>query len=156
MPSPPDNADPISWHRHFAMHANNRAWALSVETLDLAGRAEMLDAAHAAAWHWSRVGTELNRMRAIMLLAEAHAVLGHGDLALAYAEEMRGYFLGKDDTPDWETAFAHAIYAHAAHAAGEIASYRAAYEDATAAIGAIAKEQDRAIVLKTFDLIPAP
>jgi hypothetical protein len=30
----------------------------------------MLDAAHASAWHWAKVGSELNRMRATLLLAE--------------------------------------------------------------------------------------
>jgi hypothetical protein len=78
----------------------------------------MQDAAHASAWHWAAVGNELNRMRATMLLAEVHALLGHGATALAYAREMRGYFLAAD-APDWELAFTHAVHAHAAHAAAD-------------------------------------
>lgn len=62
-----------AWHRRFAAASNNRAWDLSVQTRNAAEDEEMLHAAHASAWHWSKVGTELNRMRATMLLAEVHA-----------------------------------------------------------------------------------
>src|SRR6266496_46965 len=121
MARSPEDTDLVSWHRHFAMEANNRAWQLSIEPRDPVRDREMLDAAHASAWHWQVAGTKLNHMRATMLLAEVHALLGHGRTALAYAREMREYFVHKADTPDWETAFAHAVYAHAAHAARELA-----------------------------------
>jgi hypothetical protein len=91
-----------------------------------------------------------------MLLAEVHALLGHGAIALVYAREMREYFLGKADTPDWEIAFTHVVYAHAAHAAGELVQHQAAYREAAAAIASVAGEQDRAIVLKTFHQVKAP
>ena len=152
----PDNSDPLAWHRHFAMEGNNRAWQLSVEPRDPPKDRDMLSAAHASAWHWEVVGTDLNRMRAKMLLAEVHALLGHGATALAYAQEMREYFLSKGDTPDWEVAFTHTVYAHAAHAAGELALYRAAYQEAATAIAAISDAEDRAIVLKTFGQVKTP
>ena len=91
-----------------------------------------------------------------MLLAEVHALLGDGSTALAYAHEMREYFLSKNDTPDWEVAFTHTVYAHAAHAAGELALYRAAYQEAAAAIAAISGAKDRAIVFKTFSQVKTP
>src|SRR5580692_303742 len=101
-------AEATSWHRRFAAAANNRAWDLSVRTRNAAEDQEMLDAAHASAWHWMKVGTELNHMRATMLLAEVHALLGLGRSALAYAEEMQRYFLGIQ-SPDWEVAFVHVV-----------------------------------------------
>ncbi len=116
----------------------------------------MLNLAHASAWHWALVGTELNRMRATMLLAEVHALLGHGATSLAYSREMREYFLRNADTPDWEVAFTHAVHAHAAHAAGDPAQHQAAYQQAVVAMAAIAEEEDRAIVLKTFSQVAAP
>jgi len=115
----------------------------------------MLDAAHASAWHWTRVGIELNRMRAIMLLAEVHALLGYGQSALAYAEEMRTYFLGIQ-SPDWELAFVHAVHAHAASAAGEVEKHRASHGLAAAALAAISNEKERDIVLRTFSHVPKP
>lgn len=148
--------DPQSWHKRFAMAANNRAWELSTQTRTPQQDREMLDAAHASAWHWAQVGTELNTMRATMLLAEVHALLGDGAMAIAFAQQMRRYFLASKDTPDWELAFTHAIHAHAASAAGKVEEHRAAYQAATVAIAAIADAEDRAIVAATFIQVPAP
>lgn len=143
------------WHHRFAMDCNNRAWALSVQARSLDESQEMLNTAHASAWHWNYAGDILNHMRAKMLLAEVHALLGFGASAFAYAEIMRTYFLGRE-TPDWELAFAHAVYAHAAHAAGRPEEHRAAYAQAVAALQAIADDEDRAIVAKTFGQVPVP
>jgi hypothetical protein len=115
----------------------------------------MLDAAHASAWHWTKVGIALNRMRATMLLAEVHALLGFGPSALAYAEEMRTYFLGIQ-SPDWEVAFVHVVYAHAASAAGESEKHRASYGLAAAALEAISSEKERDIVARTFRHVSKP
>jgi hypothetical protein len=142
-----------TWHRRFAAAANNRAWDLSVQTRNDAEDQEMLNAAHASAWHWTKVGSELNRMRATMLLAEVHALLGFGQSALAYADEMRTYFLGVQ-SPDWEVAFVHVVHAHAASAAGETEKHRASYGLAVAAIEAVSSEKERGIVASTFSHVP--
>jgi hypothetical protein len=156
MLKPPDDSDSSAWHLYFAKTANNRAWQLSVEARDAGGDREMLDAAHASAWHWQAVGTELHRMRSTMLLAEVHAAVGHGETAMRHARAMRDYFLGKADTPDWEIAFVHLVFAHAAHAAGDLAAHGRAYEEATRAVAAIADGEDRDIVLQSFRQVPAP
>jgi hypothetical protein len=147
--------DATAWHRRFAAASNNRAWDLSVQGRSTAEDQEMLNAAHASAWHWSKVGTELNRMRATLLLAEVHSLLGLGPSALAYAEEMREYFL-RVGAPDWETAFVHVIYAHAASIAGDAVKHRASYESAVAALVSISSEQERKIVASTFSHVPKP
>ncbi|MEP7041926.1 MAG: hypothetical protein ABI843_02620 [Dokdonella sp.] len=90
-----------------------------------------------------------------MLLAEVHALLGMGASSLSMADEMRAYFAGRE-TPDWELAFVHTVYAHAAFTAGRLPEYREAYEKATAALGAIADEEDRKNVLETFSQVPPP
>ncbi len=135
--------------------ANNRAWELSVFERTPEQDQEMLDAAHASAWHWSAIGTELNRMRSTMLLAEVHALLGFGASALRYAEEMRAYFTARE-TADWELAFTHVIHAHAASAAGAVEAHRIAYQSAQMALKAIVDDEDRAIVIKTFSQVPLP
>jgi hypothetical protein len=147
--------DIASWHKRFATEANNRAWDLAETQRTPAQDREMLDAAHASAWHWSAIGIELNNMRASMLLAEVHAQLGHGVSAFEFAQEMHAYFT-THESPDWEVAFAHAIYAHAASLAGAHAVYFRSYETATRAIKAIARDEDRAIVMKTFSKVPRP
>jgi len=151
-----ESDDANAWHKRFAAQANNRAWDLTTVTRSPDEDREMLDTAHAAAWHWRAIGTELHRMRATMLLAEVHAQLGHGASAFEFAQTMHAYFVGNPQTPDWEIAFAHAIQAHAAAIAGVSAIHRRAFESAVAAIQAIASEEDRAIVMKTFAQIPRP
>lgn len=150
-----DETDAEMWHKRFAMSCNNRAWDLSTANRTPAEDREMLDVAHSSAWHWGQIGTELHRMRATLLLAEVHALLGMGSSALTFAEEMRTYFLSRE-TPDWELAFTHAVYAHAAHAAGRSKEHRQAYGQAAAALAAIADEQERRVAAKTFSLVPKP
>ncbi|MDQ6621499.1 MAG: hypothetical protein M3Z31_17700 [Pseudomonadota bacterium] len=156
MPNPPQDATPENWHRFFAMSANNLAWRLAGERRDDTTDADMLNAAHASAWHWGVIGTELNRMRATMLLAHVHAVAGHGERAFAYASQMHEYFLARPETPDWEVAFTHAIHAQAAHAAGHPHEHARSYASAKQAIAAIVQEEDRAIVEETFVRLAAP
>ena len=152
----PENTTPESWHRFFAATANNSAWALAERPARDVDLRELLNAAHASAWHWQAVGNELNRMRALMLLAQAHAVAGLGKTALAYADEMRSYFLAAPKTPDWELAFVHAIHAHAASAAGSAEQHARSYAEAAKAVAAIVDAEDKEIVERTFRHVPAP
>jgi N-acetylglutamate synthase-like GNAT family acetyltransferase len=145
----------IERERQQAMQANNRAWELSTQDRSPAEDREMLDAGHAASWHWQRIGNELNRMRAAMLLAEVHAALRLGASALKYAEEMRAYFLAHG-APDWELAFTHLVHAHAAHAAGRYDEHRAAYAQAEAALNKIQDAEEREIVQRSFARVPRP
>lgn len=156
MPQQPETADAGSWHRYFAMHCNNRAWALSVQDRGADEDTEMMNAAHASAYHWNLVGDDVQRMRAAMLLAEVHALLGLGDTALDHADRMRDFFLDAVDTPDWELAFVHTVHAHAAAVAGDAEVHQASYDAAELAIEAIADAEDRRIVLETFDQVPRP
>jgi len=144
-----------AWHRRFAAAANNRAWELSVQNRSAAEDQEMLNAAHASAWHWAKVGTELNRMRATMLLAEVHALLGLGRSALAHAEAMRAYFLERQ-SPDWEVAFVHVVHSHAASAAGEAEKHRSSYVLAVAALEGISNDEERRNVASSFLHVPKP
>ena len=143
-------------HRWHAIECNNLAWKLS----DLPARTsfqadEMLNAAHASAFHWAKVGNELNRARARMLLGHVYAVLGLGRAALLYAQQSYDY-LAAHEPPDWEIAFAHAILAHAAFAARDNSLHQQHYAKAQGLGQAIADPEDKEIFFKTFNLIPAP
>lgn len=155
MPKTPESNELAEWERYFAMQCNNAAWTLVESDRTGPQAAEMLDAAHAAAYHWQRVGQELNGMRAKLLLAEVHALLHMGPSAWAYAQEVQAYFTGRE-TDDWELAFTHAIHAHAAFAAGEHEAYRSSYARAVEALDAIEDAESRAIVQRTFDQVPVP
>ncbi len=156
MQNTPQDTQPESWQRFFASAANNQAWQLAEDYADPTTAIALLNAAHASAFHWRVVGTELNHMRASMLLAHAHTLVGHGRTALALAEEVRSYFLARMDTPDWDLAFVHTIHAHAAHVAGAPHLHALSYAAATRALEAIIYAEDRDIVLKTYRQVPAP
>ena len=155
MPHIPESTNPEDWHRYFAIENNNRAWELAAQSRTEEEDREMLNSAHASALHWNVVGTELDHMRAKTLLAEVHALLGFGSSALAYVEEVRKFFLNRDSA-DWEIAFLHTIHAHAAYVAGEFDLHGSAYAEAVRTIEAIVDEEDRKIVLSTFNLVEEP
>ena len=152
----PEDTQPESWHRFFGASANNAAWTLAELPAADVNHRELLNAAHAAAWHWQHVGTELQRMRALMLLAQAHAQAGLGATALAYAEEVRTYFLAAASAPDWEIAFTHVVHAHAAWAARASEQHALSYAQAETAVAAIADQEDRHVVQRVFRHVPAP
>ena len=144
------------WHRYFAVENNNRAWDLAAQTSRTDAECEeMMHAAHTSNWHWKKIGTELHHIRADMLLAEVHALLGYGASSLRLAEAVSGYFM-EQGSDDWEIAFVHTIYAHAAAVAGAKELHDQQYELAREAIDSIADDEDREIVLATFNQVPEP
>jgi len=144
------------WDRWFAGEANNVAWTLAETTGRTAQQCyEMLHAAHAAAYHWGRVGTDLHKARCEMLLAQVHALLGSGVLAMEYALRSQT-FVCAHDSPDWEVALMHAVLANAAFAAGNMSLYDEHYALARRLGEAIADAEDRAIFNSTFSQVPVP
>ena len=152
----PDESSPERWHRFFGASANNVAWTLAESPAGELDANALLDAAHAAAWHWAEVGTELNRMRSRSLLALAHARAGLGKTALAYSDETRPYLLARAGAADWEIAMAHAIHAYAASAAGADDVHARAYADALRAFEAVTRSEDRDVVDSVLRHVPAP
>ncbi len=149
-------ADEIErFHRYFAVEANNRAWTL-LEQRDRSRREnlELIRVAGASVWHWNAVGTDVQKARASMLMAEVYAQRGYGDAATrearAFAENVDGR-----DAPAWEVAFKHAIVAHAAAARGDEAEHRAEYALAVEVSAGLGPE-DKAIFDRTFAMVPPP
>lgn len=100
MPEP--TFDLPAAHRWFAIEFNNRAWDLVEAPIRTADEAdEMLRLAHAAATHWSAVGKPINELRARLLLALAHAVVGEGPAAVRFAKQCAdlGAALDSELTP---------------------------------------------------------
>lgn len=156
MTDRPSTDEIAKWQKWFAIACNNRAWQLIEQPSRTPAEGhELLHAAHAAAWHWTRVGTPLNNARAEMLLGFAHALQGDGPLALRYAMASFNYF-NEHEAPDWEQAFAHATLAIAAHAAGNTALHAEHHAEATRLGEAIADPQDRDVYERSFRQVPVP
>jgi hypothetical protein len=143
------------WHRWFAIESNNRAWNLAASTIRTPAETDdMLHAAHAAALHWNAIGTELNRVRASMLLGHVHALVGDGVRAKRYSQAAYDY-VTSHKSDDWEVAFAHAILANAAAASGDAALHAKHYAIAER-IGGTLSSEERPIFDETFRTVPAP
>lgn len=156
MADQPNDEEIGKWHRRFAAECNNRAWSLSEAAIRSPSEdEEMLDAAHAAALHWRRIGTEINVARAEMLLGHVHALLGNGELAMRYAGASFAY-LSAHGCDEWERAFAHAVLANAAAAAGN-GELHLRHHGMAKDIGlALPNAEDRRIFEATFRRVPAP
>jgi len=152
----PSTEEIARWQKWFAVACNNRAWELVEQAQRTPAQGhEMLHAAHAAAWHWARVGTELNEARANMLLGMAHALAGDGPLALRYAMSSFNYF-NEHEAPEWEQAFAHATLAAAAKAAGNAALHAEHYAEASRLGERIADQEDRNVFMRSFNQVQKP
>lgn len=144
------------WTRRFAIECNNRAWRLAEAARRTAAEDdEMLHCAHAAMLHWSKVGTELHKARATMLLAHVHALLGQGPSAMRHAGLAFAYVMSHE-SPAWEVAFAHAVLANAACAAGDRELHVKHHALAQALGQALPDAEERSIFDATFRVIPAP
>lgn len=146
-PKAPTLPEIKQWTRWFAIEHNNRAWELA----ELPERPaeltrEMLDTAHAAALHWSRVGTAVHTMRANQLLAWVYALTGDTPRAGGYAKDCRSAIAADPEgLRDWDTTFQTLVDAIVARGAGDVAGHEAAAERATTARATLADPQDRKI-----------
>lgn len=144
------------WHRAEAIAANNSVWELlDGRALDGEEVDELLERAYAAAHHWRRArgATIVNRTRASYLLARAHAVCGHGELALHHADRCSELVArAPDDMADFDHAYAYEARARALASLGRVDEAREARRRAGAV--RIHDEQDRSIF--EADLAAAP
>jgi hypothetical protein len=140
--------------RQFAMDANNLAWTQAeMPHLTDSQREQMMQAAHAAAYHWKRIGTALNVAKADCLLGLACARNGDGPSALHYARRSLG-FITSHPSPDWEIAMGHAVLAFAAHVAGDAVLHAQERGVAETATRAIPRPKDKAVVERILSLVP--
>lgn len=79
--------DLLKANRWFAIECNNQAWDL-VEAKERSDDQleKMLHIAHTARYHWQHAGTEINWLRAEVLLSTAYSVAKRPENALIYAE----------------------------------------------------------------------
>jgi tetratricopeptide (TPR) repeat protein len=139
-------------HRWFAMAANNRAWDLvEVSSRSSAEINEMLDAAHAAAWHWRQVGKPINELRAQNLLATAYVAAGLGDAAVRHAEKCLelSRTIGSEQMP-FDRATAHGCASLAYHCAGDFAKAADQYALACEAAELLSDAEDRSVFERLY------
>lgn len=156
MAEEPTPKDVAIWQRRLASQANNRAWTLA----ETPGRSaeqgeEMLHAAHAAMYFWNIVGTPSQHAHAALLLAHAYALLKLSEPAAYYLSRSLPHLTLHESAP-WERAFAHAVAANVAFAAGNAEAHAKHYADAMAAAAQMTDPGTRELFNATLRVVPAP
>jgi hypothetical protein len=139
-------------HQHFAKTINGRVW----ELLDKSSRTpeendEMLQAAHACAYHWKFVGNAVHRQRGEWLISHVHVALGHATEALRHAE--RCFELTQANRSlmqDFDIAYSFEGIARAQAMLGDDKIAREFYDLALQAGHAIADAEDKSIFMGDF------
>jgi hypothetical protein len=149
MTAPVDDILEPETHRSLAAALFNHTWTLlETESRDPAQDDEMVHAAHASRWHWSRTGVddlpqrvavgEWQCSRVYCVLGRAEPALHHARRSLALAEA--------NDVEDWVYAAACETMARAYRVAGDKAAFAEWRERATSATAAIQDAGDREVI----------
>ena len=107
--------------RQLAVDLFNRAWTL-METDERTSEQddELVNTAHASAYHWTQVGTPANRARSEWQLSRVYVVLGRVEPALHHARRCREICEASPEAmEDWDLPYAHEALARAHALAGE-------------------------------------
>jgi hypothetical protein len=142
------------WHRQIAVDLFNGTW----ELIDRVERtpdddAEMLVRAMTSRWHWSQVGGPEELASGDWQIAHVASLLGHGDLALRFAERNLTAATALGWT-GWRLASAHEGMARAFAAAGDADGRRHHVALAEAALAAESDPGDRQIIADQLATVP--
>ena len=145
-------------HRRLGVELYNGTWEL-IERQDRTTDEddEMLDRAHASAYHWRHAAgaTAANRARSQWLCSRVHALTGQPEGALHHARRCLALVEEHgDEMEDWDLAAAHEALARAHLAAGDPAEARRHFELARAGTETIANEHDRKHIDADLDALP--
>jgi tetratricopeptide (TPR) repeat protein len=141
--------------RAVAVWTYNRTWELmEAEDRTPEQDEEMLATAFASAFHWSRVGTDVNAARSQWQLARVFGLLGRIEESVRHSRRCLE-LTEKAGLRDFDLAFAYEGMARSLALAGERDEARAFADRATAAAAAVVDEEDRKIVLADLATLPA-
>ena len=157
MPTPPPPPD-LAPETHRALGAGlfNRTWdLLEIEDRTAAQDDELIDTAHASAWHWRQVGNAANAARGHWLCSRVYAVLGRGEPALFHARRATELVAGGGEgLEDWDGAAAAEAMARALAVAGDLARAAEWKARAQTALDGIAEAEDRAVIEGDLATLP--
>jgi hypothetical protein len=107
-------------HRQLGVDLFNHVWTLlSKSERTPEEDDEMIHAAHASRFHWSRAGTTTNLARGEWQCSRVYARLGRAEPALHHALRCLAYTEAADDAKEWDLPFAYEALARAYFVAGD-------------------------------------
>jgi hypothetical protein len=146
------------FHKKVAIQSNNGIWpTLDKENPTEAELEEAMHMAHTARYHWSKVGTIVNAVRAEYMLARIYAHMKRSEPALFHAN--RGLELANEaektdeNWKDWDMPFIYEALARA-HAVARNKSECKKYKDlAQKATDAIEEKGDKEVCQGELDKV---
>jgi DNA-binding transcriptional MerR regulator len=155
VPTQPPTLDPET-HRALGAGLFNRTWdLLEIESRTPAQDDEMVDTAHASAWHWRQVGTVANLARGHWMCSRVYAVVGRGEAAVHHARRANDILAaGGDGIKDWDVPAAAEAMARALAVTGDLAGAAEWKHRATTALEAVADEEDRRVIEADLATLP--
>ena len=154
-PPPPPALDHET-HRALAAGLFNRTWdLLEIEDRTVRQDAEMIDTAHASAWHWRQVGNAANEARGHWMLARVYSVLGHGPEAVWHAIRANDVLsVGGEGIEDWDAAAAAEAMARALVANGDLEGAGMWKAKAQVLLDGVVDPDDRGVVEGDLATLP--
>jgi hypothetical protein len=113
----------------------------------------MLHMAHASRYHWEQVGTAANLARGEWQCSRVYCVLGRAEPAGHHARRVLE-ICQANGIGDWDLGFAYEALARASAVAGDQEQARTWTEQALAAAGDVAEDEDRELLLGDLETIP--
>jgi len=115
----------------------------------------MIHTAHASRYHWGQVpaATPAHLARGEWLISRVYSVLGRAEPALHHARRVLD-LCQENGIGDFDLAFAYEALARAHAVAGDAARARDSTDQALAAAGDIADDEDRDLVLADLETVP--
>jgi DNA-binding transcriptional MerR regulator len=145
-------------HRRLGVDLFNSTWTL-IEKADRtpAETDEMIHAAHASRYHWSRAGTTVNLGRGEWQIARVYCVLGRAEPALWHAERCLAYAeqaAAEGEAELWDLPAAYEAMARAHAIAGDTATAVTWRDRAREALAAVPEADDREIIEGDLATLP--
>jgi len=145
-------------HRRLGVDLFNYTWTL-IEKADRTPEEtdEMIHAAHASRFHWSRAGTTVNLGRGEWQIARVYCVLGRAEPALWHAGRCLAYAeaaAAAGETEAWDLPSAYEAMARANAVARDIATATSWRDRAREALAAINGADDREVIEGDLATLP--
>jgi DNA-binding transcriptional MerR regulator len=145
-------------HRRLGVDLFNYTWTL-IEKVDRtpAEVDEMIHAAHASGYHWSKAGTTVNLGRSHWQCARVYSVLGRGEPAVWHAGRCVEYSEAAakaGEAESWDVPSAYEAMARALAIAGDRPAAEAWRDRARAAVAAIEDPDDRGQIEQDIATLP--
>jgi hypothetical protein len=145
-------------HRRLGVDLFNHVWTL-IEKPDRTPSEidDMIHAAHASRYHWSKAGTNANLGRGEWQISRVYCVLGRGEPARFHAARSLAYAemaVAAGEADDWDVAAAQEGMARAAAVAGDSEDAIAWHDRARASLEGISDPADREVIEGDLATLP--